>query len=227
MKDYDRDTNEYLAHGIKLFVAQMFGPDEQSHMEAYINIFQPSGTIIDMGSGIGETGAWIKKFDPSSRTINVTSSEVQAHYMRDIGREYVLTDFHDTGIPDEFADFVMFNESFGYGNPEKLMQEASRILKTNGFLIVKDFTPIENIEKSFELTGWEFVVHPSSRIIGSAEKANLKLIWAFNKDASSDRYMNFFNSSKMKDWHKNITFPGVSTCFKFTKMNSQKPESVQ
>jgi ubiquinone/menaquinone biosynthesis C-methylase UbiE len=227
MNNYDVETAEYLSHGIKLFVSQMFGPDEPSHMEAYVKLFQPHGTIIDMGSGIGETGAWIKHFNPSSRTISVTNSKVQASYMRDLGREHVLADFHETGIPDEIADCVMFNESFGYGNPEKLMQEASRILKVNGFLIVKDFTPIENIDKSFEFTGWDFDVHPSSRIISSAEKANLKLVWAFNKDASSDRYVNFFNSSKMKDWHKNISFPGISTCFKFTKISSQKPESAQ
>lgn len=227
MNNYDVETAEYLSHGIKLFVAQMFGPDEPSHMEVYVKLFQPYGTIIDMGGGIGETGAWIKHFNPSSRTISVTNSKAQASYMRDLGREHVLTDFHDTGIPDEFADCAMFNESFGYGNPEKLMQEASRILKVNGFLIVKDFTPIDNIDKSFELTGWDFAVHPSSRIISSAEKANLKLVWAFNKDASSDRYTNFFNSSKMKDWHKNISFLGVSTCFKFMKISSQKPESVQ
>jgi len=227
MNNYDLETNEYLAHGIKLFVSQMFGPDEPSHMEAYVNLFQPYGTIVDMGCGIGETGAWIKKFDPLSRTINVTNSEFQAEYMRDLGREYVLSDFHETGIPDEFADCVMFNESFGYGNPEALMQEASRILKVNGFVFIMDFTPTKNIGESLELTGWDFSLYPSSRIISSAEKANLKLVWAFNKDASNERCIKFFNESRMKEWHKQVLFPTVSTCFKFIKLEDLHPEQTQ
>ena len=227
MNDYDLETEEYLAHGIKLFVGQMFGPDERSHMEAYCNIFQPSGTIIDMGGGIGETGAWIKTFNPSSRTISITNSKVQAEHMRDLGREYLLTDFHETEIPDEFADCVMFNESFGYGDPERLMQEATRVLKVDGYVLIKDFTPIENINKTMELSGWDYFVHPVSKIISSAENANLKLVWAFNKEASSDRYFQFFNSSKMKEWHKTVLFPGASTCFKFSKLSHVQAGSVQ
>ena len=227
MNNYDVETAEYLSHGIKLFVSQMFGPDEPSHMEAYVKLFQPYGTIIDMGGGIGETGAWIKHFNPSSRTISVTNSKVQASYMSDLGREHVLADFHETGIPDDFADCVMFNQSFGYGNPEKLMEEVSRILKVNGFAFIMDFTPTQNIGDSLELTGWDFSVYPASRIIGSAEKANLKLVWAFNKDASNERCLRFFNESRMKDWHGQVLFPTVSTCFKFVKLETSQPEITQ
>lgn len=218
MNNYDLETEEYLSHGLKLFVAHMMGDDERSHIEEYVKIFQPYGTIVDMGSGIGETGELIKEFVPQSTTINVTNSAAQANYMAQSGRRFVMADYHDTGLDDSIADCVMFNEAFGYGDPEKLMAESSRILKENGFLLMKEFTPIKNLDSVTELSGWEHFVYPLSRIIGAAAKANLKLVWAFNKDASVDRFVSFFFNSKMKDWHQNIDFPCNCICMKFVKM---------
>lgn len=218
MKNYDLETAEYLSHGIGLFIAYMMGNDERSHIAEYVKIFQPYGTIVDMGCGVGTTGELIKEFVPESKTINVTNSEFQANYMAKHGRYFIQSDYHDTGLANEVADCVMFNESFGYGNPEVLMAESSRILKDGGFLLMKDFTPINNPSEVIEMSGWEYFVYPLSRIISAAEKANLKLIWAFNKDASVDRFVNFFFSSKMKDWHQNIHFPCNCICMKFVKM---------
>lgn len=203
----------------------MMGDDERSHVAEYVNIFQPYGTIVDMGCGIGETGELIKEFVPDSKTINVTNSSFQAKYMAKNGRQFVHADYHDTGIDDESADCVMFNESFGYGNPELLMQESSRILKNGGFLLMKEFTPIENIDSVMEHSGWDHFVYPLSRIISAAEKANLKLVWAFNKNASVERFLNFFLNSRMKDWHKNIDFPCNCVCLKFVKM-AYVPERI-
>lgn len=218
MNDYDLETDEYLSHGMNLFIAHMMGDDERSHIEEYVKIFQPHGTIVDMGCGIGETGELIKEFVPSSRTINVTNSSAQADYMVKHGRYFIQLDYHDTGLANDIADCVMFNESFGYGNPEALMAESARILKEGGFLLMKEFTPISGLSEGIEISGWEYFVYPLSRIIGAAEKANLKLVWAFNKDASVDRFLNFFLNSKMKELHGNIDFPCNCICMKFVKM---------
>lgn len=227
MNNYDLETAEYLAHGMGLFIAHMMGDNERSHVEEYVKIFQPYGTIVDMGCGVGETGELIKEFVPDSRTINVTNSAAQAHHMVKRGRYFVQSDYHDTGLENEIADCVMFNESFGYGNPEALMAESARILKEGGFLLMKEFTPISDLSEGIEIAGWEYFVYPLSRIIGAAEKANLKLVWAFNKDTSVDRFVNFFLSSKMKEWHQNIDFPCNCICLKFVKMPYAKQETSQ
>lgn len=227
MNNYDMETAEYLSHGIRLFVAHMIGDDERSHIAEYVQIFQPHGTIVDMGCGIGETGALIKEFVPDSQTINVTNSAFQANYMMTNGRYFIQADYHDTGLENGIADCVMFNESFGYGDPEKLMAESSRILKDGGFLLMKEFTPIKNIGSVMEHVGWDHFVYPLSRIISAAEKANLKLVWAFNKNASVERFLNFFFNSKMKEWHQNIDFPCNCICLKFVKMPELAQEVTQ
>lgn len=218
MNNYDIETSEYLSHGIKLFVCQMMGDDERSHISEYVKIFQPYGTIVDMGCGIGETGELIKEFVPDSNTINITNSAFQINYMARQGRNFVYSDYHNTGLDDGIADCVMFNESFGYGNPEKLMKEASRILKENGYVLFKDFALKEKINETLEIYQWDYVVSPLSKIISSAESAGLKLVFAFNNNYSFERCEKFFHESKMQEWHGKLYFPCNSICMKFVKM---------
>lgn len=228
MNNYDIETEEYLAHGVNLFIKPMLGENEISHMVEYVKIFRPEGLVVDMGCGVGKTGEYIKSMVPNADVINVTNSKYQFDYMVNRGINAVLADYHETGISDFSADFVMFNQSFGYGDPLRLMAEAARILKDGGSLAIYDFAPNENISSPLNFDGWEYWVYPVSHVINSAEKNNLKVVLAFNSKQYGDAGLAFLESSKkMREWHKKIVFPANAICMKFVKIPQKKDGARQ
>lgn len=218
MNNYEIETEEYLKHGIRLFQSGLFGRDETSHAAEYCRLTDPKGFIIDMGCGIGEMGALIKYIRPTTNTINVTNCTYQANYMAQLGRKVVLSDFSNTPLDSGVADFVMFNESFGYGDVNSLIKEAGRLLKTNGKLVIKDFRHINNLTTVVYEPTWEYSIYPPQEVINVAAENNLALEFYIHPNFYDDKFIEFLNKSKMAEWH-NINFRETEiVLYRFVKL---------
>lgn len=200
MNNYEIETEEYLSHGIKLFQHNLFGETELEHVHVYCGICAPNGLILDLGCGIGEMGHLISQLIPNTHTINVTNSVVQCEYMTKIQRTNVLVDYHNTNLPSAIADTVMFNESFGYGDIESLLKEASRLLKNKGQLIIKDFSHSKPFLHDSYFKSWEYTVHETSKFITIAEQNSLRLEFIVRPTIKAT-LNNFFLKSKIGEWH--------------------------
>ncbi len=145
--DYDLETAEYLRYGIKVFQAVMLADTEEGHAQAMYDAIRPEkgSVFVDMGCGVGEMSRLFSKIDRHALFYSVTNSEIQAALTRSMGgSEVVLADFHDTGIHSEAASVVMFNETWGYGDPQRLAQEAFRLLVPGGRIVIKDWYAVES-----------------------------------------------------------------------------------
>lgn len=201
MNDYEVETQEYLKHGVKLFQCGLFGSSEVAHVVEYCRLTNPVGLIVDMGCGIGEMGALIKQIRPSTRTIGVTNCEFQIKYMQSLGREAILSDYSTTPLKDGIADFVMFNESFGYGDVHVLLKEASRLLKPNGVLAIKDYRHGKNILVPEYETTWEYMFYPPQVLIEVAAQNGMELDYYIHPECDNTKCYEFLAKSKLKEWH--------------------------
>lgn len=222
MNDYEIETAEYLAHGLTLFQCAMFGASEKEHVQAYNEYFKPSGFVIDMGCGIGTMCAELQAISPAiTRTLNITNSPTQVEIMRNLGRDCILTDYHHVKeLPDSVADYVMFNEAFGYGDPTALMRESARLLVPGGRLIVKDFAANSLLTQDIPLGAWEYRVHTVQKIVAAAASAGLRCVFFMRPIVQMQQWFDFMRKSKMPKWHGPDSFDVESAVFAFTKVGS-------
>jgi SAM-dependent methyltransferase len=203
VNNYDIETDEYLAHGLKLFVSTRYGKTEKEHAEKYHQLvgFKKNSVIVDMGCGIGEMGRLLQECDGTLKIINVTNSPRQHEIIKQYGGHCVLADFNSTDMPSGIAQYVMFNESFGYGNPEQLLQEASRLLSVGGCVVLRDFVPHTPL-KQVHVATWDYTGYPVHEVVAAAAQAGLALQWMERPKCFYDHFQKFFqDSAKMQEWH--------------------------
>jgi SAM-dependent methyltransferase len=219
MNDYEIETAEYLEHGLNLFQCALFGSSEDEHIQRYNEYFKPRGFVIDMGAGIGTMCAGLKAVTPEiTRTLNITSSPTQVAIMRELGRECLLSDYHHIDeLSDEVADYVMFNEAFGYGDPTALMQESARLLAPGGRLVVKDFAANRFFTEDILLGGWEYRVYTTQKIITAAANAGLRCDFFVRPIVYMQHWWDFMYKSRMPKWHGQESFDVEAAVFAFTK----------
>ena len=195
--DYDLETAEYMRHGLKLFQAVMLAETEGDHAKALYSVINaPTGaTFVDMGCGVGELSRLFAACDPSAMFYSITNSETQAALTRHFGgSDVVLTDFHDTGLPDGVADVVMFNETWGYGDPQRLANEAFRLLKPDGRIFLKDW----HSQSSGYSPEWDWHQWRLQDIFMTLMQAGFDMVTAQNiANPQRDRYQAFMQASEL------------------------------
>lgn len=106
---------------------------------------KPGDRILDAGCGIGGSSIWLaKNFDVN--VIGITISKTQLQKARELSKTkllgktgFFLKDFLRTGFPNNSFDVVWAIESVCHAERKRdFMEEAYRILKPGGRLIVAD-----------------------------------------------------------------------------------------
>lgn len=222
MNNYEIETHEYLTHGLTLFQYGLFAETEEEHVRRFCELTQPQGVVVDMGAGVGAMGRMIQQLRPEvTSVINVTNSLTQARIIKDASGSVCLCDFHHVEeVPAGAADFVMFNESFGYGNPEELMSESARLLRYGGRLVVKDFSVNRRLLETVELPGWEYHIYPQHRILHAAAKAGLRCVMVVHPSINTKKWAEFLQKSRMVAWHGDQDYDGTTAVFVFSKIES-------
>jgi len=162
----------FLRNGAGLFIATRLAPTEQEHMAQYYSFMQPQphSVIVDLGCGSGEAGALLQNIDPTLKVINVVNDPALIDYMINAKRICVNASFENTPLPDACADYVMFNESIGYGDLDAVFKEANRLLRDGGVVTIKDFTVINPSESKVFLENWSYTIRQPNEFITAAYK---------------------------------------------------------
>ncbi len=106
-------------------------PGGQKNTEYMIKIAGiPQGArILDMGAGAGETVRWLRKQGYSAKGIDLEPQDPVVE----------KGDFLNSGLEKESFDAIISQCAFFIsGNTERALQEAYRLLKPGGFLMLSD-----------------------------------------------------------------------------------------
>ena len=143
--------------------------------EALLRLMPPM-VIADLGAGEGvfalllaERAVKVIAVDTSARMIEVGRELALRHGVRNI--EYRLGDMEELPIEDASVDLVFFSQSLHHAlHPERAVQEASRILKPGGRIVVLDLLK-HRFEEARELYADEWLGFSEAELEAMLEKA--------------------------------------------------------
>lgn len=166
----DTVFDRFIKHGAQMFIGMRLAPTEEQHAAVYYGFMQPKNeaVIVDLGCGVGGCGYYLQQINPTLRVINVVNAPSLIAYMKQLGRECIEAPFESTGLPDNIADNVMFNESMGHGDLDAVLAEAARLLKDGGTLTIKDFSPLDHTKKEIVFEEWGYRVKRPDLVLGAA-----------------------------------------------------------
>uniref|UniRef100_A0A6M3ISW0 Putative methyltransferase n=1 Tax=viral metagenome TaxID=1070528 RepID=A0A6M3ISW0_9ZZZZ len=220
--DYEIETPEYLAHGIKVYQYWMLSDSEDKHIEycSAIAGYRHGNKICDIGCGIGYVAHRMNFAGYES--VGVTNSKFQHDYAVEHFPEtqFLLCDMTKTPLPGETFDAVQWMESVGYVDQKRAFSEGYRILKVGGKAIVKDFAAIKDASLACESWSYRFV--SAGEMIKLAESAGLRLVKAFVLSGDDKRLVKFYSASKLlQTLHPTIVLeekPSIPFWYEFVKV---------
>jgi ubiquinone/menaquinone biosynthesis C-methylase UbiE len=150
--------------------------------EALLRLMPPM-VIADLGAGEGafalllaERAVKVIAVDTSARMIEVGREQAQRHGVKNV--EYRLGDMEELPIEDATVDLVFFSQSLHHAlHPERAMQEAARILKAGGRIVVLDLLK-HRFEEARELYADEWLGFSEAELEAMLEKAGFRNLQA-------------------------------------------------
>lgn len=141
--------------GLSIFETHRLGHSDEDHAARLLDAFRPpeGATILDAGCGVGGLALAMKRLRPDLDFILLNSSPEQLALCPE-GFQTVLADFHDTTIPPDSVDAVMFAFSLGHSILHRVLAEARRILKPGGRVFIYDLTT-ENTDRLIVALGYK------------------------------------------------------------------------
>ena len=116
----------------------------------------PRVTVADLGAGEGMISQLIARqaeqvycIDRASKMVEVGKKLAKANQLENL--EYLLGDIEEVPLEDETVDIALLSQALHHANhPEKAIDEAFRILKPNGRIVILDLKA-HTFEKAREL----------------------------------------------------------------------------
>jgi ArsR family transcriptional regulator len=148
--------------------------------EALLRLMPPM-VIADLGAGEGAFALLLAQrakkviaVDTSAKMIEVAREQALRHGVKNI--DYRLGDMEEVPIRDAQVDLVFFSQSLHHAlHPERALQEACRILKPAGRIVILDLVK-HRFEEARELYADEWLGFSESELESMLEKAGFKQV---------------------------------------------------
>jgi ubiquinone/menaquinone biosynthesis C-methylase UbiE len=143
--------------------------------EALLRLMTPM-VVADVGAGEGafalllaERAVKVIAVDTSAKMIEVGREQALRHGVKNV--EYRLGDMEELPIEDAAVDLVFFSQSLHHAlHPERALQEASRVLKPGGRIVILDLLK-HRFEEARELYADEWLGFSEPELEAMLEKA--------------------------------------------------------
>lgn len=143
METLTRVQKESLAMKLadmELFHGWRFCKDERQHLHQLVDWFNPqlNKIYVDCGCGRGTILRYL--FDNHHGAgVGINIDKLQVKECLGKGVPTLEGSYTDINLPSDFADVVIFTESFCYADPDIILPEVNRLLRDTGEIWIKDF----------------------------------------------------------------------------------------
>jgi 2-polyprenyl-3-methyl-5-hydroxy-6-metoxy-1,4-benzoquinol methylase len=113
--------------------------------------------ILDIGTGTGalalpfaEQGAHVTGVDLSAGQIEAAKTLAS---QKNLNIHFIVAKGEETGLPDKSFDVITSSMSWGYLDQKKMPEEAARLLRKNGLLLISSLNWVRDADPITEQTG--------------------------------------------------------------------------
>jgi ubiquinone/menaquinone biosynthesis C-methylase UbiE len=122
-----------------------------------LGIGQKDQDILDIGTGTGalalpfaEQGAHVTGVDVSRGQIEAAKTLASR---KNLNVRFIVAKAEETGLPDKSFDVITSSMSWGYLDQKKMPEEAARLLRENGLLLISSLTWVRDADAITQGTG--------------------------------------------------------------------------
>lgn len=137
----------------RIFQPHRYADDDADHVRVIAQhlLPAPGNTVVDVGCGVGEVARHLAEMDPDLRFILVNISPYQLSLCPK-GERFmpVLGDWHEIELQDESADVVMFHAALCQMDIDRALEQAHRVLRPGGILVVHDMFRVQGDGREWE-----------------------------------------------------------------------------
>lgn len=144
MNIYENDSfvgdlsRQLVERGIRVFQIFQRGT-EREHVQYLLDVFSPtSGTVLDVGCGIGEVARIMKDLRNDLDFILLNISQAQLDMCPPFRK--LCASVENIPLPDDAVDAVMACYVLGHVDKDAAMAEMRRVLRPGGVLFIADMT---------------------------------------------------------------------------------------
>lgn len=171
------DTNHFLGHGVRVLQSHYAEGGAESHVALLLEAFDlPHGALVlDAGCGVGEVSRLMREQRPDLSFILLnTDTHQHALCPKADGLTPVMGDFHATGLVGASVDAVMFCFALGHGNLDRALNEAARVLKPGGAVLVYDIHT-DDADTQAVHRGLNYSLRTSDEVSAAAQRQGMKV----------------------------------------------------
>lgn len=153
-------TTQLMEEGVRLLNFWRLADTDVAHVGACLDMMAlpPFGTVVDLGSGIGEFARVAQELRPNLSFTLVNNNQWQLD-QSPLSSNKVLADIADTGLPGGAYDAVVLAYALGHGDVVDVLEEAHRLLKPGGVLFLHDiFAPTAAVAEQVKV-GLHYAAH--------------------------------------------------------------------
>jgi 2-polyprenyl-3-methyl-5-hydroxy-6-metoxy-1,4-benzoquinol methylase len=113
--------------------------------------------ILDLGTGTGALALPFAKQGARVTGVDISSGQIEAAKalasQKKLDVRFIVAKAEETGLPDKSFDVITSSMSWGYLDKKKMPEEAARLLRKNGLLLISSLNWVRDADAITQRTG--------------------------------------------------------------------------
>jgi ubiquinone/menaquinone biosynthesis C-methylase UbiE len=122
-----------------------------------LGIGQKNQDILDIGTGTGALALPFAKQGAHVTGVDISRGQIEAAEtlasQKKLNARFIVAKAEETGLPDKSFDVITSSMSWGYLDQKKMPEEAARLLRKNGLLLISSLNWVRDADAITQRTG--------------------------------------------------------------------------